>query len=97
MKAVPSIATATWCERSHRPYLPRRPSAFQPPLGKPALLRRIDDLPPLGRETATTDEEIRGRVEMLLAVDDSLGRILAALERNKALDNTVVVFTSDHG
>jgi N-acetylglucosamine-6-sulfatase len=34
---------------------------------------------------------------MLLAVDDSLGRILAALERKKALDETVVVFTSDHG
>jgi N-acetylglucosamine-6-sulfatase len=77
--------------------MPRRPSAFQPPLGKPALLRRIGDLPPLGRETATTDEEIRGRLEMLLAVDDSLGRILAALEKSKMLDDTVVVFTSDHG
>ena len=30
-------------------------------------------------------------------VDDSLGRILAALERKGALDDTVVVFTSDHG
>jgi N-acetylglucosamine-6-sulfatase len=77
--------------------MPRRSSAFQPPLGKPALLRRIGELPPLGRETATTDEEIRGRLEMLLAVDDSLGRILAALEKSKMLDDTVVVFTSDHG
>jgi N-acetylglucosamine-6-sulfatase len=77
--------------------MPRRPSAFQPPLGKPALLRPIGNLPPLGRETATTDEEIRGRLEMLLAVDDSLGRILGTLEKKKALDNTVVVFTSDHG
>ena len=34
---------------------------------------------------------------MLLAVDDSLGRILAALERKGALDNTIVVFASDHG
>jgi N-acetylglucosamine-6-sulfatase len=77
--------------------MPRRGSAFKPPFGKPALLRRIDDLPPLGRETATTDEEIRGRLEMLLAVDDSLGRILARLEKMGALDDTVVVFTSDHG
>jgi N-acetylglucosamine-6-sulfatase len=77
--------------------MPRRASAFKPPLGKPALLRRIGDLPALGRETATTDEEIRGRLEMLLAVDDSLGRILARLEKMRALDNTVVVFTSDHG
>jgi len=34
---------------------------------------------------------------MLLGVDDSLGRILAALDRKGALNNTMVVFTSDHG
>ena len=77
--------------------MPRRANAFQPPLGKPALLRPIEGLPPLGRETATKDEEIRGRLEMLLGVDDSLGRLLAALEKMGALDNTVVVLTSDHG
>jgi N-acetylglucosamine-6-sulfatase len=77
--------------------MPRRASAFQTPVGKPALLRRIDDLPPLGRATATSDDEIRGRLEMLLAVDESLGRILSALERKGVLDDTVVVFTSDHG
>ena len=77
--------------------MPRRANAFKPPLDKPALLRRIDNLPPLGRETATTDDEIRGRLEMLLGVDDSLGRLLKALEKRGALDNTVVVFTSDHG
>jgi len=77
--------------------MPRRASAFKPPLGKPALLRPVEGLPPLGRETATTDEEIRGRIEMLLGVDDSLGRILATLEKQRVLDDTVVVFTSDHG
>jgi N-acetylglucosamine-6-sulfatase len=77
--------------------MPRRPSAFKPPLGKPALMRTIDNLPPLGPKTATSDEEIRGRLEMLLAVDDSLGRILALLERKGALNDTMVVFTSDHG
>jgi N-acetylglucosamine-6-sulfatase len=77
--------------------MPRRASAFKPPIGKRALLRQIDDLPPLGPATATTDEEIRGRLEMLLGVDDSLGRILAALERKGVLDDTMVVFTSDHG
>jgi N-acetylglucosamine-6-sulfatase len=77
--------------------MPRRPNAFKPPVDKPALMRRIGDLPPLGRETATTDDEMRGRAEMLLGVDDSLGRILAALEKAGALDNTIVVFTSDHG
>jgi len=77
--------------------MPRRANAFKAPVDKPALMRTIGALPPLGRETATTDEEIRGRLEMLLAVDDSLGRIMSALEKASALDNTVVVFTSDHG
>ena len=77
--------------------MPRRANAFKPPLGKPALLRQIDDLPPLGPKTATSDGEIRGRLEMLLGVDDSLGRILAALERKGVLNDTIVVFTSDHG
>lgn len=34
---------------------------------------------------------------MLLGVDDSLGRILVALERKGILNDTMVVFTSDHG
>ena len=34
---------------------------------------------------------------MLLGVDDSLGRILAALERKGVLNDTLVVFASDHG
>jgi N-acetylglucosamine-6-sulfatase len=77
--------------------MPRRPNAFKPPVGKPALLRQIGTLPPLGRDTVTTDEEIRGRIEMLLAVDESLGRLIALLEKRGSLDRTVVVFTSDHG
>jgi N-acetylglucosamine-6-sulfatase len=83
--------------RYARRTMPRRPNAFKPPVDKPALMRHIGTLPPLGRETATTDDEMRGRAEMLLGVDDSLGRILAALEKAGALDNTVIVFTSDHG
>ena len=77
--------------------MPRRPNALKAPVGKPALLRQIDNLPPLGKETSTTDEEIRGRLEMLLAVDESLGRLVAALEAIGQLDNTVIVFTSDNG
>jgi arylsulfatase A-like enzyme len=77
--------------------MPRRANAFVPPLDKPALLQRIPGLAPLGKATATTDEEIRGRLEMLLGVDDSLGRIVAVLARKGLLDDTMVVFTSDHG
>lgn len=34
---------------------------------------------------------------MVKHIDDSVGRILKFLEDNGLLDNTIVVFTSDHG
>jgi arylsulfatase A-like enzyme len=77
--------------------LPRVATYGKPPLGKLALLRTIDDLPPLGPGTVTSDETIRQRLEMLLAVDESVGRIRAELERRGRLDDTAIVVTSDHG
>jgi len=45
----------------------------------------------------TSDKTIRDRSEMLLAVDEGLGRILQTLEALKILDKTFIVFTSDNG
>jgi len=75
----------------------RRPNYNIPPLDKPALARRIDGLPSLSPETSTKEKTIRERSEMLMAVDEGLGAILKALEDKGELDNTIVVFTSDHG
>jgi len=77
--------------------VPRRPNALAPIINKPALQRRIDTLPPLSPSTGTSDRNIRARLEMLLAVDESLGRLVKTLEEVGALDNTIIVFTSDHG
>lgn len=76
---------------------PRRPNAFVPPLDKPALMRTIGDLPPLGAETGTKESTIRDRGEMLMAVDESLGQLMVLLESRDQLDNTIIVFASDHG
>ena len=46
---------------------------------------------------ATDDAAILARMRMMKAVDESTGAILAALEQHGILDNTVVIFTSDHG
>jgi N-acetylglucosamine-6-sulfatase len=77
--------------------LPRPPSYGEPPRGKPALERSIDGLPPLGPETVLPDGVIRDRLRMLMAVDESLGRLLDVLEKQGDLESTVVVVTSDHG
>ncbi len=75
----------------------RRPNYNIPPLDKPALARSLTGLPPLSSETSTTEKTIRQRSEMLMGVDESLGTILKALEDKGELDNTIIVFTSDHG
>ena len=77
--------------------IPRRASAMRPPTGKPALERKIGDLPPLGANTATRDESVLGRLRSLIAVEEGVGEILKALKETNQLDNTVIVFTSDNG
>ncbi|MDX1481925.1 MAG: sulfatase-like hydrolase/transferase [Woeseiaceae bacterium] len=76
---------------------PRRPNYGVVPQDKPALMRTFDGVTPLGPDSLTPDETIIERQEMLLAVDDGVGAIVAALEALDQLDDTLVVFTSDHG
>lgn len=75
----------------------RRPNAFVTPVDKPALMREIEGLPPLGRETATPENVIRERAEMLMAIDEGLGRILKELEEKGELDQTAILLAGDHG
>lgn len=48
-------------------------------------------------DPGTSEETIRRRAEMLLAVDESLGRIMDALAERGTLDRTVILLTSDNG
>ena len=77
--------------------IPRRPSAMRPPSGKPALERKIGDLPALGANTATRDEAVLGRLRSLMAIEEGVGDILNALKETDQLDNTVIVLASDNG
>ena len=76
---------------------PRRPNYGVVPTDKPALMREFDGVTPLGPGSITPDKTIIERQEMLLAVDDGVGAIVAALEANGQLENTLIVFASDHG
>jgi N-acetylglucosamine-6-sulfatase len=77
--------------------IPHRGNYGRPPEGKPALLRPIAGVPPLGPETGTDDETIRNRLRMLASADEGLGQILETLDGQGELDNTLIVFTSDEG
>jgi len=54
-------------------------------------------VPPLSPETATDDETIRNRLRLLMAAEEGVGQILDALKASGQLDNTMIIFTSDHG
>jgi arylsulfatase A-like enzyme len=85
---------------------PRRPSVVRTlaELGNKPAVRQALAYNATGNVRDTTvaaavidDATIQRRAEMLLAVDEGIGRILRELETRGQLDNTVVVFTSDNG
>jgi len=94
--------------RYEKNVFPRRPNAkvtSDSLLGKPAIRRALarkessEMAEQFGAvlDHKTCEETIRRRAEMLLAVDESLGRIVETLEKEKKLANTLIVFTSDNG
>lgn len=77
--------------------VPRRPNTGPPVVRKPALLRDLPGVTPLGPTTGTPDRDVRGRLEMLLAVDESLARIIATLKAEGVYERTVIIVTGDNG
>lgn len=77
--------------------LPRRGNYAKPPRNVPALQQRIDGVAPLSPETATDDATILNRMRMTKAIDEGVGDMVEALRATGQLDQTVFVFTSDHG
>ena len=77
--------------------VPHRPNYAKPPEGKLSLLRQVGDLPTLGPKTVTDDETVRNRLRMLASVEDGVANIFKTLEKQKQLDNTLIIFTSDEG
>ena len=86
----------------------QQPSEIEADLaGKPAIRDALAQLPTAAGPGAgehqhpvypwTGEETIRRRAEMMLAVDDSVGRIIATLESLKLLDKTLIIFSSDTG
>jgi arylsulfatase A-like enzyme len=86
------------------------PADIYPPRpGKPDYMQRIqfwkrgeDGQPVLksggrGIHGPTLNDWIRQYHQGVLAIDEGVGRLLAALRETKQLDNTLIVFTSDQG
>ena len=68
----------------------------------PAKYRRLYDpkaikLRPGCRDTSRIRSEYQGYMAMCTNLDDNVGRLLEALKKKGISDNTLVVYTSDHG
>jgi N-acetylglucosamine-6-sulfatase len=48
-------------------------------------------------DPGVSEHTVQRRAEMMLAVDESVGRLLAALDEAGELQNTLILFTSDNG
>jgi N-acetylglucosamine-6-sulfatase len=74
-------------------------------LTKPVLKRALDikHSPEIQKafgkilDIGISEDTIRQRAEMMLAVDEGLGRIIEVLEKMEILDNTMIIFTSENG
>ncbi|MFN2227804.1 MAG: sulfatase-like hydrolase/transferase [Anaerolineae bacterium] len=92
----PYVALRACYERYDPAALPRPPSFDDDLAGRPAIYRRLQavwrdlDWDDFARATACYYANIS-------LIDDQVGRILHALETLGQAENTLVVFTSDHG
>jgi arylsulfatase A-like enzyme len=75
----------------------RAPGAKDTLEGKPVLRREGTRFSPNDPDVSTSDDNIRNQLRCLMAVDEGIGRIVKALEEAGQLEQTLIVFTSDHG
>ncbi len=103
----PMTPPGEWFDRHDPADMELSPSIDDPLESAPAYLRHFQQTPPteqrgwVGMCGATDHQVMRemlattyGLIEM---IDDGVGAVLAAIERLGQTDDTIVVFTSDHG
>lgn len=93
---VPTVAAERHKDRLLGLAAPRSPAFNEVDTSdKPRWVRGV---PPLSEgRIAQVDETYRKQAEMLLAVDEMLGALVKTLRETGELQNTYIIFTSDHG
>jgi len=77
------------------PHTPRRPPPRHAKTYSPAQFRLEPNVPEHYATTARTNRA--GYYGLCTALDDNVGRLLRALEEARLAEDTLVVFTADHG
>jgi arylsulfatase A-like enzyme len=89
--------------RPHQPYTPSAPFASRvtsesvklPPVGETETPKIVERREKLGEETLR--RELSSYLNLIAQVDHGIGTIIDALEERGLLDDTVVIYSSDHG
>jgi len=90
--ASPFLAFLSWGP-PHNPYH-TAPAQYRQ-MYDPAKLALLPNVPEEAREKAA--EDLAGYYAHCTALDDCMGKLLAAIDEQGLADDTIVVFTSDHG
>ena len=77
--------------------MPKSPSFDRPLPDQPQWIQKFDDAGHTPYSRIPADELMMRFARLVTAADDNIGRMIAALERAKLLDDTLVVFSSDNG
>jgi arylsulfatase A-like enzyme len=94
----PRVAAKEWMDRYDRESIPL-PANYKPlhPTDNDELLVRDERLAPWPR----TEEEVRRHLHdyyaCISSIDHQIGRILQTLRELKEFENTIIIFSSDHG
>ncbi|WP_424990597.1 sulfatase-like hydrolase/transferase [Fluviibacterium sp. S390] len=81
------------------PHHQNQHDSYPAPVGYEERLaaRAVSYPPDLGTLGGTTKEHYHGYMGMVARLDEALGRVVDALISLDQLDNTIILFTSDHG
>ncbi|MCC6420961.1 MAG: sulfatase-like hydrolase/transferase [Gemmataceae bacterium] len=94
----PRVAAPEWLNLYDRDKIPL-PRNYQPfhPFNNGDLLIRDEQLAPWPRTEAVVRKHLHDYYGCISSLDHHIGRLLAVLQELGELDNTIIIFTSDHG
>ena len=84
---------------SHDPHIPLRPpeSALEYFRAKRERLELTDEFAPEGKSKVRLTQADPVYAAVIKMLDDAVGIVIAQLEKQNLLDNTIIIFTSDNG
>ncbi|MGL4551778.1 MAG: sulfatase-like hydrolase/transferase [Gemmataceae bacterium] len=94
----PRVAAPEWLKRYDRAKIPL-PANYLPlhPFNNGELLVRDEQLAPWPRTEAVVRKQLHDYYGCVTSIDHHVGRLVAALKEMKEYDNTVFIYSSDHG